>query len=88
VQIIDLQHNWKYWKGLKRGLKNRPGCISKSEFRNPKFETISNAQNPNDRNGTPEISIADIKSTVLNIGKFEFEICFGFGASDFEFMAD
>jgi hypothetical protein len=61
------------------------GWISKYEFRNSNFETISNDQNLNDRNGTEEIFIFHAKGAVLNIRKFEFRICFGFRDSDFGF---
>jgi hypothetical protein len=75
--------------------------------RNSNFETMSNDQNSpsdgsrvsNDRNESTEFFIVGAKDAVLNIRKFEFQICpstllrmvsgsnhFGFRASGFEFM--
>jgi hypothetical protein len=48
---------------------------------NPKSETNSNFQNPNDQN----FQAMDLFDFVSNIGEFEFRICFVLRASDFEF---
>ena len=40
----------------------------------------------NDRNESTEFFIVGAKDAVLNIRKFEFQICFGFRASGFKFM--
>jgi hypothetical protein len=61
---------------------------SKSEARSPKSETISNDQNPNDRNPAVGISVATLWHgwVVSVIGTFELRICFEFRYSDFEFI--
>jgi hypothetical protein len=38
-----------------REAEKQHGNMSKVEFRNPNFETISNAQNPNDRSATQKL---------------------------------
>ena len=86
-----------YWEGPCKG-PDRPPWHG---HQNPNFEmvrpahhpelsrrAISNDQNLNDRNGTEEIFIVGAKAAVLNIRKFEFRICFGFRASNFEIMVD
>ncbi len=61
----------------------------KFEYRNPKFETISNDQNLNDQNIliTPKalkIFFACFELLDIRISDL-FRICFGFRASDFGF---
>jgi hypothetical protein len=73
-----------YGEGPCKGADGHP----RHGYQNPNFETISNDQNLNDRNGTKGIFIAGSKAAVLNIRKFEFRICLGFRASNFEFMVD
>ena len=63
---------------------NRPTNQSlKSEYRNPKSETISNYKNPNDRNKIVD-TVTPKRGLVFVIDTFEFRICFGFRASNFE----
>jgi hypothetical protein len=72
-------------KKVREGAPKELLATSKFEYRNPKFETIPNDQNPNDQN-VFLIQILDSRSPVLIIGTFENSNLFRMSCFEFRVL--